>query len=284
MITKTNEFDINNKVRIYNLMVLQGEALMRAQFMAHAMGIKPGEPCINFYSSIANQIDPLLVYFINDEITAALSERGLLIELRDELIKENYKEEDFKRLEYAKKDLQNLFRNRTNFVIGSSLLDFTIGTYSAFEMHISDIYEDLIQKKPRSDKKEKQLINLIAEYHTAKSHDVQKEIIDKIKKLNFYLSGSEKIIYTLSQCSFDKATRNEWLDFINHYREQRNTIHNLGIHKGKSKSLSVNGIDIILDNNKPSTTPDFNSTFFACQKLMKMYEVIVCDIYQMRIF
>jgi len=46
----------------------------------------------------------------------------------------------------------------------------------------------------------------------------------------------------------------------------------MGVHKGESQSITVRDIEIRLDNNTPGYTENHNSAFFACQKLMDIYE------------
>jgi len=115
-----NKFDKNNKERIYNLLVLKGEALWKGQFLAMRQSNMSGESCSNLFTAISDQIDPLLIYFINDEISASLHERGLLINLIKEVIGDHYNDEHFKRLQYAQIYLKDLFAKRTDFIIGSN--------------------------------------------------------------------------------------------------------------------------------------------------------------------
>ncbi|WP_147459023.1 hypothetical protein [Pseudomonas sp. AOB-7] len=278
MYEKVNSFDINNKERIYNLLVLKGEALIKGYFLALKQGACKGQPYSNFFTTMSNQIDLLLVYFINDEISASLHERGPLSELRDELIADFYQDEDFKRLEIAKQDLFELFGARTDFIIGSNFLDFTVNTFSTFEHYVDELYEELIQIEPRSNKKEIELVKLIEIYSSELDEDKKKCALEKIKGVNFYVSSAEKISYVFSKCNMDKQVRSELRDFLDHYRSQRNTVHNLGIHKGKSKSIEVDGIEIKLDESNPSFTENYNSAIFACRKLMDIYEIMLATV------
>lgn len=269
-----NNFDKNNKERIYNLLVLKGEALLKGQFLAmHQSGIS-AESYSNFFTAISDQVDPLLIYFINDEISASLLERGPLINLIKEVKDDYYSDEHSKRLQYAENDLQNLFANRTDFIIGSNLLDFKVNTFSVFEKHVEELYEKLLLNKPRSNKKEKKLIELIGKYSGISDSDEKYSILEKIKRISFYVSSSEKIEYVLCKSGIQKEEADEARTFLNFYRDQRNTIHNLGIHKGESQALVVNDIEIALENGKPGYTENHNSAIFACHKLMDIYETM----------
>jgi len=232
----------------------------------------------NFFTEISSQIDILLIYFINDEISASLNDRATLSLLIEELTTDYYTDEDFKVLEVAKKDLRDLFTNRTDFIIGSNFLDFTINTYSVFEYNMSILYEIVILKYPRSNKKEKELIELIKKYTENKNLEEKQVLLEKIKKINFYISSSEKIDYVLSKCSKIKDELEKIKEFITFYRNQRNTIHNLGINKGKSQSLIVNDIKMQMETEKPLFTEDHNSAIYSCRKLVSIYESILTNI------
>jgi len=278
MYEQITSFDKNNKERIYNLLVLKGEALLKGNTLRLKQGIKDGEECSNFFTAISDQIDIIIIYFINDEISASLHERGPLIKLLDELIIEHSKNEDLEKLKISKNDLPNLFSNKTDFVIGSSFLDFKVNTFSAFELYVSDIYEELILKNPRSNKKEQKLIKLIEKYAKAECDDKKSSLLKQIKNISFYISSSEKIDYVLSRCKGMEVQINEIREFVSFYRNQRNTVHNLGINKGKSQSVTVDGIEINMEKNKPSYTSSHNSAIFACRKLMNIYEKMLISV------
>ena len=53
MYKKNNEFDKNNKNRIYNLLKLKGKALMKGQRLATQQNIKNGESYSNFFTLIS---------------------------------------------------------------------------------------------------------------------------------------------------------------------------------------------------------------------------------------
>ena len=82
----------------------------------------------------------------------------------------------------------------------------------------------------------------------------------------------------------DKKERSELRVFLDYYRSQRNTVHNLGIHKGKSISIEVDGIEIKLDENNPSYTENHNSAIFACRKLMDIYEIMFATVRGITVF
>ncbi|WP_234775308.1 hypothetical protein [Paraburkholderia tropica] len=279
-----SEFDKNSKNRIYNLLVLQGEALIKGEFLRINSKNSSDKYYHNFFSAISNQIDLLLAYFINEEISASLENRGPLSNLIAETISDNQSDVDYKRLEIAKHDLFKLFSERTDFIIGSAIFDFRVSTYSAFEKFTGLLYDDLILRFPRSDEKERKLASLISRYAAEKTDDARKEILEKIKKISFYVSGAEKIGYILSKNTDIESQIPDAKSFLAHCQKQRNSVHNLGIHHGESDSVTVEGIDITIGKNQASSSSDYSSHFFACRKLMDIYEAMYTSVTGLRIF
>lgn len=272
MYKKIKPFDENNKMRIYNLLVLKGKSIRKGHLLSTHQNITEGDEYSNFFFAISNQIDPLLQYFINDEISASLEERGPLGDLIKEVKEDNNIDESSENLLYAELDLQNLFVNKTDFIIGSNMLDFIVGSYSAFEMYVSELYDTLYFHNSKSNKKEKKLISLINKYSKSTSEETKASVLEKIKKISFYVSGAEKIDYVLSKSNFPKNEKDKASKMLKYYRNQRNTIHNLGIHKGEDLSENISGIERKLEKNRPGFTTDHNSTIFACNELMDIYE------------
>ncbi|HGF4933783.1 TPA: hypothetical protein ACF5BZ_001154 [Vibrio parahaemolyticus] len=134
---------------------------------------------------------------------------------------------------------------------------------------------ELISVSPRSNKKEKELVKLIERYNSESDLNKKNLTLEKIKGVNFHISSAEKTSYVLSKCEMDKEERIKAREFLDYYRSQRNTVHNLGIHKGKPQAIVVDGIEINLDKDRPSFTSDHNSATFACRRLMEIYEVIL---------
>ncbi|SOF00961.1 hypothetical protein SAMN05446635_9038 [Burkholderia sp. OK233] len=238
----------------------------------------------NFFTAISNQIDLILAYFINEEISASLENRGPLSNLIAETISDNQSDLDYKRLEIAKDDLLKLFSERTDFLIRSAVFDFRVSTYSVFEKFTGLLYDDLILRFPRSDERERKLASLMSHYTAEKSENSRKEIIEKIKKISFYVSGAEKIGYILSKNPEIESQIPDAKSFLAHCQKQRNSVHNLGVHHGEPDSVTVEGIDITIGKNKASSTSDYSSHFFACRKLMDIYEAMYTSVTGLRVF
>lgn len=284
MYSKVNSFDTNNKRIIYNLLVLKGEALLKGQFLARHKNLNEGDGYSNFFTAISAQVDPLLIYFINDEISASLHERGPLRGLIKEVKNDHFIDEHFKYLQYAESDLQLVFSERTNFIIGSNILGFKVDTYSVFEKYIGNLYDNVLLSHPRSNKNELKLIKLIEKYSNCSSNEEKASTLEKIKKISFYVSSAEKIEYVLSHSALQNEKEDEIRKFLNFYRSQRNTIHNLGVHSGEEQSITVRGIEIKLDKDMPGYTEDHNSAIFACHELMDIYETIHASITGEKVF
>jgi hypothetical protein len=273
MSTQIYSPDKNSNKRIYNLLVLKGESLIKAHFSELRKGAVPEQEYSNFYSAMSDQVDSILTYFVNEEISASLPNRGPLADILDHAIKENYEEQHFKRLELAKADLPDLFSNKTDFIIGSAFLDFKVGTYSVFEKYVGKLY-DKIAPKNRQERKEKELIKFIGLYSSCTDEAKKETILKKIKNINFYLSGAEKIEYVLSKCGDADLDIVETRDFLNFYRKQRNTVHNLGMNEGGAHSTTIEGIEIRLGEHSASYTSDRNALIYASKKLLRIYEKI----------
>ncbi|WP_292992650.1 hypothetical protein [Nitrosomonas sp.] len=275
MCEQISRFDKNNKEIIYNLLVLKGESFIRGKILASYKEFTKGEKYSNFFLGISDQIDILLIYFINDEISASLPNRGPLIELCDEAINEYFRDENSKCLTTAIEDLKDLFANRTEFVRGSNIFDFKVNTFSVFEHYVVVLYEELTSTNPRSREKEQKLIKLIEDYNKEECNEKKLSLLKRIKDISFYISSSEKINYVLSRCKGIDSKKKDIRQLIDYYRNQRNTVHNLGIHKGESLSVTVKeGIEIELEKDKFSYTSDYNSAIFACRELMDIYETM----------
>lgn len=265
--------DRNSNKRIYNLLILKGECLIKGHFSELRKGAAHGDNYSNFYTAMSDQVDTILTYFINEEISASLPNRGPLTSILDQAIEDNYEERHFKRLEFAKADLPDLFSSKTDFIIGSAFLDFKVGTYSAFEKHIGLLY-DIVAPKDRLERKEKELVKYICIYSSCTDESKKSSILKKIKNINFYLSGAEKIEYVLSKCRDNDLDIVETRNFLNFYRKQRNTVHNLGINEGEADSTTIKGIEISLGAKSASFTSDRNALIYAAKKLLRIYEKV----------
>lgn len=276
MYKKENDFDKNNKSRIYGLMILKGECLIAHDVLGMRLGCKESM-ARTFYTDMSLAIDMLLYFFLNDEITNCLPERGPLRELLAEIRKEHLDEIGERRFRVAREDIQDIYANRVESLISSSFLDFTVSSFSVFEFWVARLY-DLI-KESEADRKIRKAEFVEAQIKEYLRGDAAAQQI-AIKKImeggSAYMSGKGKVDYLFSKVAMkypgnlqeDKAT-------VELYRTQRNTVHNLGIHTGKqSYNRSVGNDVITLVPHGPSTTNNWNSSIELCRELIKVYATL----------
>jgi hypothetical protein len=279
-----NKYDMNNGKRIYNLMVLKGKCLKyshelmlescsRFDFPSEFLGS-------NFFIAMSDAIDNLLFFFLNDEVSASLENRGPLGDILDCSINEHRAVGDFEYILYSYKDIQELFNNRTDFIIGSYFLDFTVSSFSVFEKWVCKAYEEVRKRKPSKSGKVKNLKKLLNQYNnTNESQESEREeILQKImNSCSTYVSSAEKIDFVISMLS-EHYSRCKVRDreIIKMYRSKRNTIHNLGIHDHESlEPINIRGIDIMLLQGNPSYTEDYNSNIYICDELVEIYKAMI---------
>jgi len=254
-------------------MMLKGKCLQYHNDLIRSIIIN--EPIFfskTFYSSMSDTIDNLLFFFLNDEVSASLDNRGPLGDIIDC--------EDFPLYKLVNSDVEKLFQERTDFIIGSYFLDFTVSSFSVFEKWICNMYEELRPRKPSKGKKAKRLEKLIEQYYQTSSPSEKSLILEKIMVgCSAYVSSSEKIEFCMSRLTNDyKRDVKKDKKIINLYRNQRNTIHNLGVHKNKSiEPISIKGIDMDLKEGLPSFTEDRNSHIYICDELVEIYRAMCQD-------
>jgi hypothetical protein len=279
-----SKYDMNNSKRIYNLMILKGKCLQYHNDLMLESCARFNLPsqfaCSSFYSSMSDVIDVLLFFFLNDEVSASLPNRGPLGDILACAIDEHGEAVDGLFLQHACQDVQELFKNRTDFIIGSYFLDFTVSSFSVFENSICKVYEEVRERKPSKNGKVKALKKLLNKYKKMDEpkEDEINEIIHKIMKgCSSYVSSAEKFDFVISMLdeNYARSKKND-KETINMYRSKRNTIHNLGVHKHESLiPISIRSADILLEKGKPSYTEDYNSNIYICDELVEIYKSIV---------
>lgn len=264
------EFDKNQVDRILHLLVLKSRCLR--QDSALRLHFNDAKPAMTFFGAIALAVDNLLLAQLNDAVAACLHERGPTRALIEKII-DVAKANGIGIPQLAINDFPDLFRNRTDFIIGSCFLDFVVGTYSAFEMYMACIYEKLRLKYPRSGKQEKRVVRLIEKYNNA-APELKDEVVRCIiKEGGDYVSGAEKIEFVMSKLSTQYARDiAEDRKIIQFYANVRNSIHNLG--KSASKKdfrLPTIGADITLLSGKPMFSHDYSDITRLCGDLVEIY-------------
>ncbi|MCG9625499.1 hypothetical protein L1D34_11670 [Vibrio mediterranei] len=217
-------------------------------------------------------MNPLVQYFLNDEITASLHERGGIRDLKLEILRDHLNSGDRDKIDLAFHDIIDMYANRTDHMIGVNILGFVIDTYSSFEKFTCEIFDKIVDIEDYEKSKELKFKTLLGKYEKEHDQDKRTQLVDKMKKITFYISGAEKINYVISRLEVDKLEKTKIRDFIDFYRNQRNTVHNLGVHHGNNMKIDVDDIEISLNSGRGGYTKDYNALIFSCNKLMSTYE------------
>ncbi|MFL0933959.1 hypothetical protein ACJO14_23805 [Vibrio parahaemolyticus] len=276
------KYDKNNSKRIYNLMVLKGKCLKydieHMENCSRQFQIQPRVEYNSFFSAMSDVIDNMLFFFVNDEVSSALPNRGPLGDILACALELHHESKDEVYLDYSITDVQDLFCNRTDFIIGSYFLDFTIGSFSVFEKWMDIAYSEVRERKPSKNSKKKRLKSYISSYNKCDNDKRKNEILEQImSNCSSYVSGSQKIDFVVSLID-ENYTRDKERDthIISMYRNKRNTIHKLGVHMHNSVApLVVRGVEIKLEQGKPSFTEDYNSAIYLCDELVELYRAVI---------
>lgn len=276
--SRANKFDINSKLIIASLLMLKQECINLHRKNIERLGVSEAKVSFDFYLHMECVVDQFLVFTINDEVTASLCNRGPLAELLIEVFKDEEKIGKNKYERYIPRLLMELFIVRANEIRFSSLLDFTISTFSAFEKWTSVIYEDV--KEVYSDEERTvRFEEMIKKYNSDISEKKKNKIIDDvIRKCSSYVPSSNKIEYLLKMANNEnyRGSVKDDLELVSFYRDQRNTVHSAGINESdKDKSIIVDGEEVTLKAGHGTQTKDIRTQFKMCHRLMKIYENIV---------
>ncbi|AYM92571.1 MULTISPECIES: hypothetical protein [Serratia] len=208
----------------------------------------------SIYSCVLHSIDLLLYNFMNDESLVVLNGREPLKLTMGVCIKGlAHGKYNFPRRDDAIKEIRDLYINRNNEMIGSMILDFSVATFSALEMFLSEVY-----------------------YLKAKKEKLAK---DK-KKYRGNVPANEKINTVLNLCMhatnpIAKEEREKFKKCIDVLRDIRNTIHTLGIYtKDKDVTYTIDGASVYLRKSKPVTTDDHRFNFLMCKEIVSVYRRI----------
>jgi hypothetical protein len=273
---QTSEFDKNQVDRILHLLVLKSRCLRQDD--ALRFHFNHVAPAMTFFWATALAVDNLLLAQMNDEVAACLDERGPTRALIEK-VKDVAREKSIDIPELAIDDFPALFRDRTGFIIGSCFLDFIVGTYSAFEMFMIRIYEQLRPKYPHSGKQKKLVAKLIEKYNQATPEEKEQTLRCIIKAGGDYVSGAAKIDFVMSKLSPTTYARNLAADreTIRFYANARNSIHNLGKNAStKAFRLPTTNAEITLLSGQSTFSPDYSDiTRRLCGELVEIYLSVV---------
>lgn len=275
-------YSTNSAERIYNITVLKGKCLSYNQELLATIcdrfDLPPEFAGSTFFTAMSDVLDVLLFIFLNEEVSASLENRGPLGDILAESIERNYVESDHRYISYHD-DIQHLFSSRTNFVIGSCFLDFTVSSFSVFEKWVCAAYEEVRQRKKSSNKKITKLQKLIDTYNKTSVSSPERELVLKsiMDNCGSYISGFEKINFTMSMVgsNYSRKKRQD-LETIEMYSRMRNTIHNLGVHiHKKSYAMNTNNCNAKLEFGKAYFTDNYNQNIHLCNELVEIYKAMI---------
>lgn len=282
-----DDFDKNSMDRIYNLLVLKGKCLNYNRILISSASdshhIDAQTPLSTFFSSMSDVIDIFIINFINEEVSASRQEREPLCAIIDH-IKCMCKTTDHEwYLAISTRDCIDLFSKRIDFYIGSSFVDFSVSTYSAFEFWVCKLYSDLKREKGSSGSKVRSIKKIIEEnigMGRIESTAIEQAATEIVGKYMSYISGSEKIDFVMS-CAKQNYRRDIKHDSETIYfcRNMRNSIHNLGTHEGNN--ITIDGGDYgkaSLSTGNPAYCENFSINISLCADIVEIYNEIISSI------
>lgn len=261
------DYDKNAMLRIMELYKLRD---IMMQYLEEQEVITPppkNNKCYkqnSIYSCVLHSVDSLLYNFVNDESLVVLNGREPLrltmgVCIRG-LVENNYK---FPRQDNAVREIQDLYSNRNDEVIGSMILDFSVSIFSVLENFFSDLYY-LKEKKEKVAKDE--------------------------KRYRGNIPAREKIISVLNLCMsaadpIDKKDKLKFSECVDVLREIRNTIHTLGVYtKNKEITYTVGGATVYLRKSRSVTADDHRFHFLMCKEVVDIYRMacVVLNVGQLK--
>ena len=274
---QTQEFDRNQKDRILTLLQLKTKCLVQDDALRIAFDFH--SPSSSFFTAIAGAVDCLLFAQINEEATACLENGGPIGELLASIFNDAHEKQiPLKSVLPALQDMESLFHDRGDFVLGSIYLDFIVTTYSAFEMYMELIYDQLRLVHPSSGRRLKLLKSLITKYNKA-PEETKNHILGCIAKVSDYVSGREKIEFVLSKLPKESnRDRAKDLTTVKFYSNTRNSIHKLGVSSSRdSFRYTLGGRNLAHDSGAPLLTEDRSDIVRLCRELVDIYSDVVAE-------
>ncbi len=215
----------------------------------------------SFFSLVRDITNLSLFFIINEEISNTIERKPFEDLFSDIIFNRHCKDEiliNGKKLKLLSNIIPFRYMETTdlliwkyNEILNSQLYDFSISIFSAFENWISSLYKELNNPNEKSllESKKKKIEKLIQQYNEPTINN-KDEILDKMIKLNSYISFPDKLNSIFSIIDKNEYEKNRDIkkdkEIINFLRVSRNTVHNSGIHEGKYLSLESNGKKYVL--------------------------------------
>jgi hypothetical protein len=242
----------------------------------------------SFYSDFRDVCDLPLFFLINEEISNK-HERDYLPALMMQVFEDgnfttNFREEDKSHLKTRHfKDVVRLVTEQYNEIIGSAMLDFTVSSFSVFEYWLDKFYDKSCHdhKNEILRSRAEKISDQLKKY--AKSADEHSAEIISGKILSIpgkFISLPDKIngISTLIDQNIYKRNLRNDKDIIDFLSKKRNSVHNLGEHRGQDMTITVDGVEHSLSTGKPAFSTSWLNSLGLIGHLIKIYTELLSSI------
>jgi len=244
----------------------------------------------NYYTNLKAVCDLPIVFMINEELSNLAARQhcpDLLIEMHDEkhLTPDVHVSGKLARLSdedflASMSDIRELLSGRINEMVGSLMLDFTVSAFSCFENWISKLYSGYAEKLEAAYEKgrREKVIDLLKQHGEASSDDAKLKCLEKILSVRSgYRSFPDKInaLYKMVEkknYARDIKKDKEIIEFLG---ACRNTVHNSGFHRGKSRQITCNGITYDLQINRPWYSKSYPQSIALLGELTDIYSALI---------
>lgn len=244
----------------------------------------------SFYSGFRDVCDLPLFFLINEEISNS-HERNLFPPLMEQVFKNDrfvsgtceQGDEWPLRAVRHRQDLENLLVFQYNEVFASSLLDFIVSAFSVFEYWIDRLYTTVC-KDHENRVLESRIAGISKElkkYAASPTEDALKTIAQKIlSKTGKFISFPDKINGICEHIDKNKYQRDlkKDLEIVSFISRQRNTVHNLGTHRGADVRIILDGVEHFLEKGKPQKSESWVHTLGLVGQLIEIYTAILLSL------
>lgn len=247
----------------------------------------------NFYSHIRDICDLSILFVVNEELCNRAA-RHLCPDLLEELLVDQYLDRtikmgstqvllDVEDFQYSLSDIRDLMSKRINGMVGSQMHDFSISAFSAFEKWITMLYSAFSSEfdKFYQESRRKKLEKAFEAFRTEGDEGARKSILERVMKLQgSYISFPDKMNAIFKKMDPSLSVRSIEQDkrVIEFLRVHRNTIHNGGVHLGKTTILENTGKEFVMENGKPRYSASYSESIALTGELVDIYANIITSI------
>lgn len=294
-----SSFDANHKAIISAFMSLKSKATLLEKYLLRDIyQINRNElPFIEFHSyfSLLRSVCDLPIFILINEEVSQAGARPLIPKLVDEMRTDNciathvavdgkpvkISQEDF---QASLLDIQELFVNRVNHMVSSLMLDFTVSAFSCFEHWITKLYDGYPELSATySEDRKLKASKLIERAGQSSSPEDQGKLVDDALKLRgTFESFSDKLnaIYKMVDKKAYARDINRDKELVSFFGARRNTVHNAGVHRNNTRTISHNGASYALEEGKPFHSESYPQSIEMVGELADIYVNIVRSLKQ----